>query len=973
MFKQRFISRSLDHGTKRRSLKRHKSLSSSDTSGPPDDHHVMSADTVDSSSQPSPEPPPPAKTKHRIKLWNSFLNKTKHIRIRKKDKNQSMPPRLHRRSSSQPNIPISSRSSSASPSRVKDESSSHSHLPNGLDHCDGSTARRAVFRQQKELTRSESSLNDDSFTPKGRASKHRSGHRYGDSTEDDGYRSYIDNSTASAYRSLSDTALTPETEATLSLVDSYAEVGTIKSSNEMSMDKDEDEDNDGEDKENEEAEDDVPILIQSATLDPSVHSVSQQLSQSRSFFHINIHLKEGRDLVIRDSCGTSDPYVKFKIGNKVLYKSRTVFKNLNPKWDERFSIPVEDITKPINIKVFDYDRAWNDDPMGGVDLDITTLEVNKETDLKLLLTERGNSEYMGYLLLACSLVPKSQEPKEQGSKKSSLFRKSTRSTDSASTISKKIKMQLWNSVVNIVLVEGSNLVAMDDNGLSDPYVKFKLGTEKYRSKVKSKTLNPSWLEQFDLRLFDEQSSQLEISVYDHDTRGKDDFMGRAVIDLSKLEKEKTHTIVQPLEDGAGTVKLLLTISGTYGVEMASDLSNYTPNAINKDSIVNNYSLLNSFRNINDIGHLEVKVFRAHGLQAADFGGLSDPFCVLELVNDRVQTQTEYKTLNPEWSKVFTFHVRDIHSVLEITVYDEDRNKKIEFLGKVAIPLLKIRNGERRWYALKDRKIIHKTKGAILLEMDFIYNHVKAAIRTINPREEKLMLPESKFKISIMKQNINRVSQLIGVFMETGRFIQSCFDWQYPPRTIIAFIVYLVIVWNFELYMLPISLLLIFLKNLIVAQIVGSFRKEPVEDDYPADEEEDDDEEKDRQEEKKSIVDRYHAIQEICLQVQQGLDTVACLGERVKNTFNWSVPWLSSLAIIALSVGIIILYYIPLRYLLLAWGINKFTKKLRKPNAISNNELLDFLSRVPSDNELIQYRELRPDIPANTPSAKKKRS
>lgn len=51
------------------------------------------------------------------------------------------------------------------------------------------------------------------------------------------------------------------------------------------------------------------------------------------------------------------------------------------------------------------------------------------------------------------------------------------------------------------------------------------------------------------------------------------------------------------------------------------------------------------------------VFRAHGLQAADFGGLSDPFCVLELVNDRVQTHTEYKTLNPEWNKVFTLWVR----------------------------------------------------------------------------------------------------------------------------------------------------------------------------------------------------------------------------------------------------------------------------------------------------------------------------
>ena len=34
------------------------------------------------------------------------------------------------------------------------------------------------------------------------------------------------------------------------------------------------------------------------------------------------------------------------------------------------------------------------------------------------------------------------------------------------------------------------------------------------------------------------------------------------------------------------------------------------------------------------------------------------------------------------------------------------------------------------------------------------------------------------------------------------------------------------------------------------------------------------------------------------------------------------------------------------------GINKFTKKLRAPNAIPNNEVLDFLSRVPSDKELV---------------------
>lgn len=30
------------------------------------------------------------------------------------------------------------------------------------------------------------------------------------------------------------------------------------------------------------------------------------------------------------------------------------------------------------------------------------------------------------------------------------------------------------------------------------------------------------------------------------------------------------------------------------------------------------------------------------------------------------------------------------------------------------------------------------------------------------------------------------------------------------------------------------------------------------------------------------------------------------------------------------------------------GINKFTKKLRNPYSIDNNEVLDFLSRVPTD-------------------------
>jgi hypothetical protein len=72
-------------------------------------------------------------------------------------------------------------------------------------------------------------------------------------------------------------------------------------------------------------------------------------------------------------------------------------------------------------------------------------------------------------------------------------------------------------------------------------------------------------------------------------------------------------------------------------------------------------------------------------------------------------------------------------------------------------------------------------------------------------------------------------------------------------------------------------------------------------------------------------------------------------------FNFTVPWLSTLLIIILFLVAFVLYYIPLRYLILAFVINKFTKRFRKPKGyIDNNELADFMSRLPSDPELVRY-------------------
>ncbi|XP_061705416.1 multiple C2 and transmembrane domain-containing protein isoform X2 [Cydia pomonella] len=705
--------------------------------------------------------------------------------------------------------------------------------------------------------------------------------------------------------------------------------------------------------------------------DESQRHREQQLRQY-SFFQLRVHLKRGQNLVAMDKNGTSDPYVKFKVGGRMLHKSKIVYRDLNPVWDECFTVPIEDPFQPVQIKVFDYDWGLQDDFMGSCHLDLTALELGRTQDLVLCLRDPNKPQHdMGEIVLNVTLWPKSQEDKDQ------YLLKNTRLSD----VNKRLKAQIWSSVVTIVLVEAKNLPAMDmDTRSSDPYCKFRLGNEKYKSKVVWKSLHPSWLEQFDLHLYDDQEQILEVTVWDKDKQTKDDFLGRCTIDLSRLEREKTHSMWQDLEDGNGQIFLLLTISGTTQSETITDLTSYKENPRDIQIIEKRYTWYYLNEQSSGVGWLCVKVYGAKGLAAADLGGKSDPFCVLELGNSRLQTHTEYKTLAPNWMKIFTFTVKDISSILELTVYDEDHDHKVEFLGKLAVPLLSIRNGEKRWYALKDKKMRTRAKGnypQILLEMTVIWNQLKAAIRVINPKEPKYMHQEAKFKRQLFIRNVMRLKAIIMWFIEIGKILQDCFEWESRVRSFFGLLVWLAFCYYYEMWMLPFLMLVFLTRNWLIYRLTVEYEDtrifqafkpylprirgnpllQPVDDeDLLA--EEDDEEEVDK-EEKKSLKERLQAIQEVTQTVQNAIGYVASLGEAVKNLANFTVPYLSYIAIIMLFGAMVVLYVIPLRYLLMAWGINKFTRKILRPHTIPNNEVLDLLSRVPDDETLLDCRELKP--------------
>uniref|UniRef100_A0A2K5R0U4 Multiple C2 and transmembrane domain-containing protein 1 n=1 Tax=Cebus imitator TaxID=2715852 RepID=A0A2K5R0U4_CEBIM len=649
-------------------------------------------------------------------------------------------------------------------------------------------------------------------------------------------------------------------------------------------------------------------------------------------YQLDITLRRGQSLAARDRGGTSDPYVKFKIGRKEVFRSKIIHKNLNPVWEEKACILVDHLREPLYIKVFDYDFGLQDDFMGSAFLDLAQLELNRPTDVTLTLKDPHYPDHdLGIILLSVILTPKEGESRDV----TMLMRKSWKRSSKFQTQSLRLsdlhrKSHLWRGIVSITLIEGRDLKAMDSNGLSDPYVKFRLGHQKYKSKIMPKTLNPQWREQFDFHLYEERGGIIDITAWDKDAGKRDDFIGRCQVDLSALSREQTHKLELQLEEGEGHLVLLVTLTASATVSI-SDLSvNSLEDQKEREEILKRYSPLRIFHNLKDVGFLQVKVIRAEGLMAADVTGKSDPFCVVELNNDRLLTHTVYKNLNPEWNKVFTFNIKDIHSVLEVTVYDEDRDRSADFLGKVAIPLLSIQNGEQKAYVLKNKQLTGPTKGVIYLEIDVIFNAVKASLRTLIPKEQKYIEEENRLSKQLLLRNFIRMKRCVMVLVNAAYYVNSCFDWDSPPRSLAAFVV--------------------------------------VEDMLEDEEEEDDKDDKDS--EKKGFINKIYAIQEVCVSVQNILDEVASFGERIKNTFNWTVPFLSWLAIVALCVFTVILYCIPLRYIVLVWGINKFTKKLRSPYAIDNNELLDFLSRVPSDVQVVQYQELKPD-PSHSPYKRKK--
>lgn len=681
---------------------------------------------------------------------------------------------------------------------------------------------------------------------------------------------------------------------------------------------------------------------------------------------LSINLKQGKNLIIRDKrSGTSDPYVKFKLEGKQLYKSKVVYKSLNPRWNESFSYPLRDREHIIDLRVYNKNRTA-DEFMGCSSICLKNLDLYRTYEMELRLSDpKKKDDDMGFILVDVCLMFRDATIKKglKWVQKKNKQNQAAPTQRPAEGPKNQLRNQMWNGVLGIALVEGQDL---PQHGQGDIYVRFRLGDQKYKSKNLCIQANPQWREQFDFNQFEDNQEPLQVELFSKRGRKGEESWGMFEIDLSRLPLNERQLYNNVLDPGKGRLLFLVTLRPCQGVSVC-DIENCTlEKPDERDAIEEKFSLKNSHHDMEEVGFLQVKVIKANDLPAADHNKKSNPLCVVELGNGRLQTHTVYKTLNPEWSKVFTLPIKDIHDVVKLTVLDDNGDKSPNFLGKLAIPLLSVQNGQQVCLLLKKEDLVGVSKGTITLVLDVIYNKVRAGIRTFKPKETQLMEENAKFSKKVLAQNIARVRKISTAVLYTLQYIKSCFQWESIQRSLIAFLIFLVTVWHWELFMLPLFLLLLLGWHYFQLSTGKSSSGQDLVNVSTGDDEDDDEKEAG----KKGLMDKIHMVQEVVLVVQNVLEEIANIGERIKNMFNWSVPFLSCLACLVLFVATVLLYLIPLRYLVLIWGVNKFTKKLRNPYTIDNNEILDFLRRVPCDVQKVQHSAVRAPAGQGQPRRKK---
>lgn len=479
-------------------------------------------------------------------------------------------------------------------------------------------------------------------------------------------------------------------------------------------------------------------------------------------------------------------------------------------------------------------------------------------------------------------------------------------------------MAIGKLIVRVIKAEG--LAAADMNGKSDPFVKMTLVNQYHRSSTQYRTLNPVWNEMFHFEIFDIHN-QLDLWLYDEDRHGED-FLGRLCIPLLGIKHKKL--LWYQLKDkklvsqAKGKIQIRLDIEWSI---VSAAIRTFTPleelaqppqPVIKRSLMMNNFNrakvqimiLVDFLKYIKSCWQWENKLrsINAFGLfllVTYYFELWMAPLFLLSL-------------LGFNWLLIKSPKLRDLfgfdehkYSIMHDTIHNNELICNDPF-------------NEQNYGSgagADDQNIL--AKNHLNNNNNNNYYHNKQSYDT-----NSISSSQSGSLCSSLKANCIILNSLNGLG-GGGHNKDNNSDHSKLSSSVPG-----------------------------AAQIITPTQTNNNNSNQSNSNDNDKDEDGDNG---PSLVERLSGAKDTLILVQDITGHIASYLERCSNALTFKVPFLSFLLMFCLSVATILLYLVPLRYIILIWGCNKFTKKLRNPNYIDNNELIDFLSRVPDNLQCQQQK------------------
>lgn len=255
-------------------------------------------------------------------------------------------------------------------------------------------------------------------------------------------------------------------------------------------------------------------------------------------------------------------------------------------------------------------------------------------------------------------------------------------------------------VLVITVYRARKLKAMDTGFLqgasSDPYVIIKVGDEKRKTSIVSKSLKPVWEETFQIPIWGEPEEPMHVSVWDYDAMSADDVIGEVRIPVSSWGWDRTQIRrwFDITEEGENTGEL----------ELGLQIHNPT---------VHNAKLA-----------ALIKVVAARDLEAMDVGGSSDPYAIIKVGDQERKTEVMQKNLSPVWNQEFVLSIDEIYQPVEVSVWDHDQIGADDKIGVARVFLADLIGKQRtqHWHTLKLNGRVH---GEVLLSIFLTEQSIQA--------------------------------------------------------------------------------------------------------------------------------------------------------------------------------------------------------------------------------------------------------